>query len=213
MLKFFLGVGAAGAAVLGLLVLAGAPEAGDAGGATNAGLAQSAHYESASLSRRDFSDLGFSVHAPEDWRMLTGAEVRKLATQRGKPFGSSDKILGVIVSANGQNGRGMVVFAMDDTKGTPLKKLESFDIGLSLSGMINSTGRKAKVTTQPYGHDLGGVDAASMVLETKTLKGSEIDLGITMIALPKRPITALLVTRDDRQRDEAQAILASFSRH
>lgn len=174
---------------------------------------------SAPLQQYRFPEYGFSIEAPEDWRVLNADEQRALAEMSGDVIGASDTIVALIPDI--PNGFKTAV-VMIDTMQEPMEG-ESLSTLNTMSSMLTGldwvkpgswTGKNwTRVTTQPFEREIGGYAAATMGLHTKhDGEGlQEANVRMTMIELPKEAVLMSgIMTNDAFRNSEVEAILTSF---
>ena len=175
---------------------------------------------SAPMRQYNFPEYGFSIEAPEDWRVLTAAEQRDLVELGGDVYVSEETI--IALAPDIPNGLETAIVLIDTMQepmdGESLSTLNTMSTVLSGLDWVSPgswTGKKwTRVTTQPFQQEIGGYTAATIGIHVKRDGEGlqEAKLLMTMIELPREAISmAGIMTADAFRNSEVEAILASFT--
>ncbi len=177
---------------------------------------------SAPLQQYDFPEYGFSVMAPEDWRVMDDQELRNIIEEDGDEFNADEMIIGLTPAQPGGAENAVVQIMtmqepMDDMALSALNTMSLVFSGADWFRLGSWTGKEwTRVTTSPFAHDVGGYAAATMGMhvkqQTQDNGSNEYEMLLTMIELPREAISLGTVLLDDAFRNaEAKQIIDSFT--
>lgn len=178
--------------------------------------------DSAPLLQYDFPEYGFNIMAPEDWRIMSNQELKRIIEEGGEEFIADEMIVG-LTPAQPEGVENAVIQIMtlkepmDDMALSALNTMSLVFAGVDWFRWGSWTGKEwTRVTESPFAHDVGGYAAATMEMhvrqQTDDGDSKEYEMLLTMVEMPREAISlGGVLLNDPFRNEEARNILNSFT--